>query len=51
MIGDEMERSFVRRQRSRSFSLVFSYGYLLRPFPYSGNDLVRSFVPNSDCRR
>jgi len=50
MIEDEMGRSFVRRQRSGLFSLVFGYSCLLRPFPYSGNDLVRGFVPNSDCR-
>ena len=51
MIGGKAERSFVRRQRTESFSLVSGYGCLLRPFPYSGDDLVRGFVPSSDCRR
>ena len=51
MIGGEMEWSFVRRQRTEPFSLVFGYGCLLHPSPYSGDDLVRDFVPNSDCRK
>jgi len=29
MIGDETEQSFVRRQSTEPFSLVFSSGYLL----------------------
>jgi len=45
-----MGQSFVRMQRTGSFSLVFGYGCLLRPFLYSRNNLVRGFVPNSDCR-
>ena len=49
MIRGEAERSFVRRQRTEPFSLVSGYGCLLRPFLYSGDDLVRGFVPNSDC--
>jgi len=51
IIGGEKEQSFVRRQRTEPFSLVFGYGCLLRPFPYSGDDLVCDFVPNSDCRK
>ena len=49
MTGDETEWSFVGRQRTEPFSLVSGYGCLLRPFLYSGDDLVRGFVPNSDC--
>ena len=51
MIGGEMEQSFVRRQRTELFFLVFGYGCLLCPFLYSGDDLVRDFVPNSNCRK
>jgi len=51
MTVDETERSFVRRQRTEPFSLVSGYGCLLRPFPYSGDDLVCGFVPNINCRR
>jgi len=51
MIRDEMGRSFVRRQRTELFFLVFGYGCLLRPSPYSGGDLVRDFVPSSDCQK
>jgi len=51
MIGGEMEQSFVRRQRTEPFFLVFGYGCLLRPSPYSGDDLVHDFIPNSDCRK
>ena len=50
-IGDKTERSFVRKQHTESFSLVFGYGCLLRPSPYSRDDLVCDFVPNSGCRR
>ena len=51
MIGGEMERNFVRRQRTEPFFLVFSYGCLLRPSLYSGDNLVCDFVPNSDCQK
>jgi len=45
MIGGETERSFVRRQCTESFSLVFGDSCLLRPSLYSGDNLVHDFVP------
>jgi len=51
MIGGETEQSFMRRQRTELFSLVFGYGCLLRPSPYSGDNLICDFIPNSNCRR
>jgi len=51
IIGGEMEQSFVRRQRTEPFFLVFGYGCLLRPSPYSRDNLVRDFVPNSNCQK
>ena len=51
MIGGEIERSFVRRQRTEPFFLVFGYGCLLHPSLYSRDDLVRDFAPNSDCQK
>jgi len=49
-VVDEMEQSFVRRQRTEPFYPVFGGDYLLPP-PYCGNGLVRDFVPSSDYRR
>jgi len=49
MIRDETGRSFLRRQHTESFSLVFGYGCLLHSSPYSRDSLVCDFVPNSDC--
>jgi len=51
MIRDETKWSLVRRQSTEPFSLVFSYSCLLHPFPCSGDDLIRDFIPNSDCWR
>ena len=49
MTRDETERSLARRQSTESFYPVFGGDCLLPPSPYCGNDLVRDFVPNSDC--
>jgi len=51
MIEGKTEWNFVRRQRTELFSLAFGYGCLLRSSPYSGDDLVCNFVPNSNCQR
>ena len=51
MTGDKMEQSFVRRQRTELFYPVFGGDCLLPPSSYCRNDLVRDFVPSSDCRR
>jgi len=51
MIGGEMEWSFVRRQSTEPFSLVFSYGCLLHPSPCFRDDLIYDFVSNNNCRR
>ena len=48
MTGNETEWSFVRRQSTKPFSLVFSDGYLLPLFPCSRDDLIRDFVPSND---
>ena len=49
MIRNEVEWSFVRRLSTESFSLVFSDDCLQLPSLCYGDDLVRSFVPNSNC--
>ena len=49
MTRDETEQSFARRQSTKSFYPVFGGDCLLPPSPYYGNDLVRDFVPSSDC--
>ena len=46
---DKMEQSFARRQSTEPFSLVFGGGCLLPPSPYCRNNLVRGFIPSSDC--
>ena len=51
MTRDETEWSFVRRRSTESFYPVFGGDYLLPPSPYCGSDLVRDFVPSSDCQR
>ena len=51
MTGDETEQSFARRQSTELFYSAFSGDCLLPPSPYCGNDLVRDFVPSSDCQR
>ena len=49
LTGDATEQSFVRRQSTEPFSLVFGDGCLLPSSPYYGNDLIHGFVPSSDC--
>jgi len=49
MIEDETEQSLARRQSTEPFSLVFGDDCLLPLSPYCRNDLVRDFVPSSDC--
>jgi len=51
MTGDEMEQSFARRRSTESFYPVFGGDYLLPPSSYCESDLIRDFVPSSDCRR
>ena len=51
MIGNEAERSFARRLSTESFSLVFGDDYLQLPSLCYRDDLVRGFIPNSDCQR
>ena len=51
LTGDATEQSFVRRQSTEPFSLVFGDGCLLPPSLYYGNDLICGFVPSSDCRK
>jgi len=48
MTGNETEQSFVRRQSTKPFSLVFSNGNLLPLFPCSRDDLVRDFIHSND---
>ena len=51
MIGDKIEWSFVRRQSTESFFLVFGDDYLQLPFPCYEDNLVCGFVPNNDCQK
>jgi len=51
MTEDETGRSFARRWSTESFYPVFGGDYLLPPSLYCGSDLIRDFVPSSDCRR
>jgi len=51
MIGDKSEQSFVRRQSTEPFYSVFGGSYLLLSSLCSRDDLVRNFVPSSDCQR
>jgi len=51
IIGNEAERSFVRRLSTESFSLVFGDDCLQLPSLYYRDNLVHGFVPNSDCQR
>ena len=41
--------SFARRQSTESFYPVFGGDCLLPPSPYYGNNLVRDFIPSSNC--
>ena len=49
MIRDETEQSFVRRQSTEPFYPVFSGDCLLPPSLYCKSDLIRNFIPSSDC--
>ena len=51
MIRDETEQSFVRRQSTELFSLVFGGSCLLLPSPCSRDDLTHEFISSSDCQR
>ena len=51
MTGDKTEQSFVRRRSTEPFYSVFGGNYLLPPSLYYRNDLVRDFVPSSNCQR
>ena len=51
MTGNEMEQSFLKRWSTEPFYPVFGGDCLLPPSLYCRNDLVRDFVPSSDCRR
>jgi len=51
IIGSETEWSFVRRQSTEPFSLVFDGSCLLPLSLCFGDDLVHDFVPSIDCQR
>ena len=49
MTGDKMEQSFARRRSTEPFYSVFGGDCLQPPSLYCENNLVRDFVPSSDC--
>ena len=51
VFGNKAERSLARRLSTESSFLIFGDDCLQLPFPYYGDDLVRGFVPNNDCRK
>ena len=51
MTRDEIEWSFVRKQSTKPFSLVFGDSCLLPSSPCSRDNLIRDFVPSNNCRR
>ena len=49
MTGDETEWSFARKQSTEPFYPVFGGDCLLPSSLYCKSDLIRNFIPSSDC--
>ena len=51
VFGNEVELSLARRPSTESSFLVFGNDCLQPPFLCYGDNLIRGFIPNNDCRK